>query len=229
MNTNFLCVFDLETSHKKPELAQILEIGAYIIERNNLQIVDEFSTLVKPVDFTAVTDEALGINKILISDLEKAPETTTAWKQFCSWVNKYNKSKNSPTSYDAPIACGYNIQKYDLKIITRYCNVYGPWDVKREDQKLFNQVYNIDVLQHLFFWFENNMSVSKLNLPSVMEYVGLPQSVIEQTHGAKIDARITAEILIKLLKAERYLTDKDEITKKRRMELKGCLKGWKNG
>lgn len=226
MNTNFICVFDFEASSKKADIAQILRIGAVIIERNNLSIIDSFQSVLKPIDFTTIEDEYLHISRLTTEELEKAPSTPLVWHQFSTWVNKYNKSKGSLTAYDAPIPAGFDICNYDMSIVKKYCEKYGPWDSINEDQRLFHQIYRLDILQEMFFWFEN-LSLSKLNLDAIMEYTGVSEVTRNLQHSAIFNARITAAMLIKLLNAGRYLTTKDSITKNRRMELKGCLKGWK--
>lgn len=222
MQYNNLCVFDFETSSRDKSTTQILQIGAVILNRNNLKIMDEFKLLVKPDDFTIIEEEALAVNRLSIAELEKAIDTSTAWKQFTTWVNKYNKSKHAFNAFDAPIPCGYNINGFDLPIVARYCEKYGPYDIKRKSQKLFHPIHKIDIMDHMFFWMENNADLNKLDLVSLMEYMGFDKEKVAGAHDALVDVKNTTEILVKLLTMQRYLTGKNE-SGGRRLEMKGCF------
>ena len=109
MNYNNICVFDFETSSADKNTCQILQIGAAIIDRWNLSVIDTFNCLAKPEDMETVEDEALQINRLKREDLEKAPDIKIVWGQFVNWVNKYNKSKGPINAFRAPIPAGYNI------------------------------------------------------------------------------------------------------------------------
>ena len=107
MNYNNICVFDFETSSADKNTCQILQIGAAIIDRSNLSVIDTFNCLAKPEDMDAVEDEALQINRLKREDLAKAPDVKIVWGLFVDWVNKHNKSNqliqlasNPPTSLD---------------------------------------------------------------------------------------------------------------------------------
>ena len=216
-------VFDFETSSKSKEKAQILQIGAIAVERNNLRIVGEFNSLMKPERFDEIEQEALQVNKLTIPQLEAAPETKIVWKQFTDWVMQYNTSKKPNDPWGNPIPCGYNINNYDLPIASRYCREYGPWDSKWDTQKLFHAIHKIDLMDCLFFWFENNPDLNKLNLVAVLEYMGMDQEAIAGAHDALVDVKNTWAILEKLIRMERFLTTRDQETKKRRLEMKGCF------
>lgn len=182
--------------------------------------------MLKPVDFTTLEEKALQVNHLTVEQLQEAPDTALTWQLFVEWVDQYNKSTGVKTAWNAPIPAGFNIMRYDLPILNRYCKEYGPWDDKRNDQKLVHQIYAYDVLQQMAFWTENNKDVQKLNLSAVLEYFGVSEEVIAGAHDATFDTAATAEILIKLLRVERYLLQKDTETKKRRLEMKGCMANW---
>jgi DNA polymerase III epsilon subunit-like protein len=226
MNTNYILSYDFETSSADPTTTQILQIGACIVERNNLTIVDKFESLLRPVDFESVEDGALKVNKLTIEQLEQAPETKLVWDLFTNWVQKYNKSKKTFSAWNNPVQAGYNICNFDSVILKRYCKEYGPWNDKRNEQKLVHPVYTYDVLQHLFLWFENNAEMNRLNLSATLEYFGVSKETIEGAHRADFDVAATTAILIKLLKMERYLTSKDKASGNRKLEMKGCMAGW---
>jgi DNA polymerase III epsilon subunit-like protein len=225
MNRNHVCVLDFETGGLDHNLSPILEIASCVIERNSLTIVDEFQSLVKPDTFDNIDDGALAVNHLTLDIIGKAPEEKLIWGQWVDWVNKYNVTKNK-TTFGAPIPAGLNICNFDMKFVNRYCEKYGPWASKRKEQKLFNQIYSFDVLQLLFYFCEAVPEVEKLNISALMDYFGVDKAVQEGAHSAMFDVKFTAAILIKLLKAGRYLTAKNE-DGKRRLTMKNALKGWK--
>ena len=93
--------------------------------------------------------------------LAKAPLPKTVWNKFAQFCDKYNFKK---TSYYAPIAAGYNINGYDMPIVDRMCQQYGPTHAKNGRQGIFNPIYTIDVMQHIYCWFENNQDVKKYKI-----------------------------------------------------------------
>ena len=226
LRSDILC-FDFETSSKFSSKAQILQIGAVVIERNSLEIIDRFESLLKPIDFTTVEAGALAVNHLTVEQLEQAPETTVVWELFTNWINKYNKSKGNFSTWDSVIGAGFNTLGYDMPILRRYCQMYGPWDKNREDQKLLHPVYHYDVLQQMAFWTENMPEVTKLNLSSVLSWMGVEETTLNEAHAADFDADASAQILIKLLKMARFMVKKDSVTGKRKLEMKNCLAGWR--
>jgi len=210
MNYNNICVFDFETGGKDPSKCEILQIGACIIDKWNLEVVDEFNSLCKPEDLDAVEDEALEVNGLKRKDLKKAIDVKIVWGQFVDWVNKYNKSKGPLNTFLAPVPAGYNIVGYDLPIVNRYCKKYGPWDKKRKDQKLFNQINKLDLMDHMWFWTENNSDIKSLKLTAVCEWMGFSKAEIENAHDALQDVKNTAKIIIRLMRMARSLTTSDE-------------------
>ena len=110
--------------------------------------------------FDPLEDEALDITRKTRKDLAKAPLPKTVWKKFAQFCDKYNFKKNS---FSAPIAAGYNINGYDMPIIERMCQMYGPIDEKRgETKKSLTPFFTMDIMQHVYCWFENNQDVKRL-------------------------------------------------------------------
>ena len=91
--------------------------------------------------------------------LAKAPLPKTVWNKFAQFCDKYNFKK---TSYYAPIAAGYNINGYDMPIVDRMCQQYGPTHAKNGRQGIFNPIYTIDVMQHIYS-FEAQLCIHILN------------------------------------------------------------------
>jgi len=106
----------------------------------------------------------------------------------------------------------------------RYCKEFGPWDSKRDDQKLYSQVWKFDMMDHIFSWFENNSELQKLNQVSVMGYMGYSEEFLENAHDADVDTEMSARLLVKFLKLQRHLTEVNKETGRKRVEMKGCMK-----
>ena len=206
---NNICVFDFETGGIDPNECEITQIGACIVDRWNLKVIDEFESMAKPENISAVEQGALEVTGFTIEQLEKAPDVRLVWGKFVDWVNKHNKSKGNIGSFMAPIPAGYNILGYDMIILNRYCKKYGPWDENRKRQKLLNPIYKIDLMDHMWFWTENNPDVKSLKLTSVCEWLGFSKSDIENAHDAMQDVRNTANIVIRLMNMQRNLTGSD--------------------
>jgi inhibitor of KinA sporulation pathway (predicted exonuclease) len=121
-----------------------------------------------------------------------------------TWVNRFNYRKSS---YTAPIPVGFNINGYDMHILTRLCREYGPAD-KDGNQDLFNNRLKVDVMDEFFTWTEHNPDVKKRNLGAVMDFLGMPAANKENAHDALQDVKNTANIFIKLQKYKREISAK---------------------
>lgn len=146
-----------------------------------------------------VEDEALAINNLTREELAEAPPTKVVWDNFVTWVKKYNY-RNSV--YTAPIPCGYNIVNFDMPIINRLANQYGPVD-KDGRQTVFSQVYKIDFMDIFFYHTEHNRNVQKRKLGDIMDFMGYPKGQKTGLHNAVDDVRHTANLLIKHLRHTR--------------------------
>lgn len=224
MNSKFLVVFDLETSSAKPLTTQILQLSAIAVDPRSLKIADTFSSYFKPLDFTTLEKEALDVNKITIEQLQQAPDTAVVWQQFCEWVFKFHRGyKVTPDGFSGPIPCGYNITNFDMIIINEYCRKFGPWDDKRQSQKLFNTFYAFDLFHHMWFWTENNPEVNRLKLTSVMDWMGFSKERVEGAHNAINDTKNTYDIIVRLIKLQRYLTQPREESGVPLLQMKNCF------
>lgn len=211
MNTNYYCVFDFETCSANPETTEILQYGALMIDPRTLKAVDTFEIpVVKPMNWDLVEDKALEVNHMTREQLKDGIDGPVAWNQFVEWIQKFNRGKTKTDVYRAPIACGYNILGFDLPIIRQYCKRFQPYDDKKNDQKLLNQIYAVDVMHLMFTWTENNPELERLRLTAVQEYLGFPEEIIKQAHGALADVKATAWIMRKLINLSRYLTQPRE-------------------
>lgn len=217
-NTRDIIVFDFETGGANPLTAQPTQIAAIAIhgKKLTLQPGGTFNSEIRPIidDEKAIAagvapleEKALEITRKNRKDLAKAPQPKVVWKKFTEFVNQYNW-KN--TSFTAPIPAGFNIIGYDMPIVDRMCKEYGPYDDNRNRQKLFNPIFKMDLMDHIYCWFENNQDVKSYNMDYLREYFGLSK---DNAHDALQDVKDTANILIKFLKLQRNLLRKVKFEK----------------
>ena len=205
MNRDII-VFDFETGGRNPLKCQPTQIAAIALDGRNFRLKGEFNSMMRPIldDEKAIAagvdpieDGALKVTGQTREGLAKAPLPKCVWKKFCTFVNKYNW-KGTP--YFAPIPAGFNILGYDMKIVDRLCKEYGPWDDKRQCQKLFHQIYKIDVMDDVWLWTEGDPNVKSISMDSLRERMGLSA---DNAHDALQDVKDTANIFIKLQKSRR--------------------------
>lgn len=201
INYSPFIVFDFETTGKDPKVDLPVEIGAKAYHSRSLEPLPnaEFSMLCNPPEDVKIHPEALEISKIKLEDVRKAPSLETVWKEFVNWVGRFNSKKDKWT---APIACGHNIDGYDIPIANHCNKLFGP---KKEDTVLFSNFRSIDLLDLLFPWFENNNELENYKLGTVTKYFGLEHS---NSHRALNDVQVTGQIIMRILKLHRNLSPK---------------------
>ena len=205
MNRDII-VFDFETGGRNPLRCQPTQIAAIALDGRNFRLKGEFNSMMRPIldddkalkaGVDPVEEGALKVTGQTRSQLAKAPLPKGVWKKFVTFVNKYNW-KGTP--YFAPIPAGFNILGYDMKIVDRLCKEYGPYDDKRASQKLFHQIYKIDVMDDVWLWTEGDPDVKSISMDSLRERMGLSS---ENSHDALQDVKDTANIFIKLQRSRR--------------------------
>ena len=184
--------------------------------RRNLSVKGEFNSEIKPIldDDEAIAagvdpieDGALKVTGKNREDLAKAPALKSVWKKFCQFVDQYNWKKDP---FFSPIPVGFNIIGFDMVIVNRLCKEFGPWDDKRQEQKLFSKVYKVDIMDNVFLWTEGDPSVRSISMDSLRERMGLST---ENAHDALQDVKDEANIFIKLLKTHRAVYQEIELEK----------------
>lgn len=205
MNRDII-VFDFETGGRNPHKCQPTQIAAIALDGRNFKPKGTFNSLMRPIlddekaialGLDPVEDEALKVTRKTREELAKAPLPKTVWKKFVTFVEKYNWKG---TSFFAPIPCGFNIIGYDMHLVNRLCKEYGPWDDNRQQQKLFHQIYKIDVMDDVWLWTESDPDIKSISMDSLRERMGLSS---ENAHDALQDVKDTANIFIKLQKSRR--------------------------
>ena len=219
-NRDFL-IFDFETTGKNPNKCQLTQISAVVLhgKKLTLQPGGVFDIEVRPefddekaikAGFDPVEQEALDVTRKTREQLEKAVGPKVAWQQFSNFVTKFNM-KGSP--YFAPIPVGFNFNNYDMPILNRYCQMYGPSEEKTGKQKLVHQIYKVDMMDVLFGWFEDNDAVKKLNMGYLREFFGFPEESKANAHNAIYDVVDTANIFVRFMKYQRKLNSKTNFEK----------------
>ena len=213
MNYKDIIVFDFETGSRNPHKTQPVQIAAVAIHGRKLTIQPdgEFNSLIRPVlddeeaiklGLDPIEDEALAVNGKTREELAKAPQPKVVWDKFANFVNRYNFKK---TPYYAPIAAGYNIIGFDLPIVQRMCEKYGPVDKKTGQQTLFNKIHKVDMLDIVWMWMENNADVKSLSMDSMRDLFGISK---ENAHDALQDVKDTANLMIRFMKLHRRVAPK---------------------
>jgi DNA polymerase III epsilon subunit-like protein len=204
-NVDFI-VFDMETGGKNPHNCQPTQLAAIAIDGRRLTPKGVFNSEIRAIidDEKAIAaglgpieDEALKVTGKTRDGIAKAPDLKIVWGKFVSFVEQYNYNGSS---FFAPIPVGYNIVNYDMIIVNRLCKEFGPFDEKRNSQKLFNQIYKIDMLDNVFMWTENDLSVKSRSMDAMRERMGLSK---ENAHDALQDVKDTANIFLKFLRTHR--------------------------
>lgn len=220
-NLQKICVFDLETDGVNPDICSPVQIAAVIVDPMKLEIVkdSEFNITVKPLaledkpeycysdsdvlDFHA---KVRGSTKDQILESWKSYQKQEhGWNMFISYLDMYHTRSNSKKScFTAPIAAGYNINRFDLRIIERLSQKYNNLN-KEGRSSLFYPRDVIDIMNLVFYWFEGNNELKNYTLDNLRDYLGINK---EGAHDALKDVQDTANILIRFLKLHRTLSNK---------------------
>ena len=219
INYNKICVFDFETDGIDPKGCSPVQIAAVIIDPLKLEIIpkSEFNIFFKPEtlsqneEYIYTTDildfhaKVRGCSKDQILDQwKKYPPQDQSWKLFVNYLDMYHTRSSKKNQFSAPIAAGYNINRFDLKIIDRLSNKYGNVN-KESTSDIFFPRDVVDIMNLVFYWFEHNNDLKNYTLDSVREYFGISK---DGAHDALKDVKDCAEILIRFMRLHRNLSEK---------------------
>lgn len=219
INYNKICVFDFETDGSDPGICSPVQIAAVMIDPINLEIIkdSEFNINFKPEtlesndNYEYTTDildfhaKVRGSSKDdILQQWKKYPKQEHSWSLFINYLDKYHSRTSKKSQFSAPIAAGYNINRFDLKIIDRLSKKYGNVN-KENNTNIFYPRDVIDVMNLIFYWFENNSDLKSYTMDSLRDYLGINK---EGAHDALKDVHDTAEIMIRFLKLHRNLSQK---------------------
>lgn len=219
INYNKICVFDFETDGSDPRACSPVQIAAVIIDPIKLEIIpdSEFNINFKPEvleqndNYNYTTDildfhsKVKGCSKDdVLNEWKKYPNQQQSWEMFVSYLNKYHSRSSKKSQFSAPIAAGYNIHRFDLKIIERLSLKYGNLN-KENTTDIFYPRDVVDVMNLVFYWFEHNADLKNYSMDTLREYFGINK---EGAHDAIKDVKDTAEILIRFMRLHRNLSEK---------------------
>ena len=202
MNTADIIVFDFETGSVDPSTTIPLSLSAIAYSARSLEPVPGavFDSLMRPKDneWGLVQDGALKVNGLTREQLRDAPDREAVWAQFVSFVSRFSKGKG-PTG--APIPAGQNIKGFDLVITDRLCREHGQVD-KNGKPNLWNRRHQIDLLDIMFLWFENQKEPSNFKFDTLRDYFGMSK---EGAHSSKVDVEQTGEMIMRFLRLHRRM------------------------
>jgi DNA polymerase III epsilon subunit-like protein len=132
------------------------------------------------------------------------PKQEQSWKMFVSYLDKYHSRASKKSQFSAPIAAGYNIHRFDLKIIDRLSQKYDNTN-KENTSNIFYPRDVIDVMNLVFFWFESNPDLKSYTMDSLRDYFGISK---DGAHDAIKDVKDTADVMIRFMKLHRNVSSK---------------------
>jgi DNA polymerase III epsilon subunit-like protein len=219
-NFQKLCVFDLETDGSNPDKCSPVQIAAIMVDPIKLEIIkdSEFNINLKPEPLQENPDYDYSDSDVLdfhakvrnstkaqiLKDWSLYQQQDNGWKSFVSYLDMYHTRSDKKSCFSAPIAAGYNINRFDLRIIERLSIKYNNLN-KEGKSSLFYPRDVIDLMNVMFYWFEGGNELKNYTLDHVREYFGLSK---DGAHDALKDVKDTAELLIRFMKLHRNLSSK---------------------
>jgi DNA polymerase III epsilon subunit-like protein len=219
INYNKICVFDFETDGTDPRVCSPVQIAALMVDPISLSIIpdSEFNVFFKPEvlednDNYKYTTDILDFHakvkgcssEEVLKSWYKYPKQNQSWNMFINYLDKYHSRTSKKSQFSAPIAAGYNINRFDLQLTERLSQKYN--NVNKEKRSdIFYPRDVLDIMNLVFYWFERNADLKSYTLDSVRDYLGISK---DGAHDALKDVRDSAQILIRFMKLHRSLSDK---------------------
>ena len=209
MNKNKICVFDFETDGRDVETLNPVQLAAVIIDPRKLELVKkaEFNSFMRPEDIDkknyvdknrATIEWHANIRSCTVDEIlelwKSAPPQKNVWENFIEFLSKFHKAGQRKTKFSAPIACGYNINKFDLPIVERLCAKHS------KSKEIFHPRDKLDLMHWMFPWFENSVEVTSYSMDNMREYLGMSNA---NAHDALQDVKDTASLLCRFLRLYR--------------------------
>lgn len=225
---NKICVFDLETDGANPNDCSPVQLAAVIVDPVKLEIVkdSEFNIMIKPekmeedpsyeYDNDILNFHAKVRNcqqKDIIELWQNSMPQKQAWGLFTGYLEKYHSRSTRKNEFSAPIASGYNINRFDLKIINRLAIKFKSV-TKEGNNNIFYPRDVLDLMNLIYYWFMYVDDVKSISLDNMREYFAISK---ENAHDALKDVKDCANILIRFLKLHRNLSTK--------IQFKGAFSG----
>tara|TARA_R100000278_G_scaffold29947_1_gene27584 strand:- start:29780 stop:30490 length:711 start_codon:yes stop_codon:yes gene_type:complete len=228
MTNNKICVFDFETDGSDPTECSPVQLSSVIVDPIKLEIVkdSEFNIYLKPEKLCKAKAVSINNHPYMDSDIlewhgkvkgvDKAeileswltyPDAKHSWKQFMEYLESYHlfRSGGKKTKFSAPIASGYNIISFDMKIVDRFAKKYGGYDKKEKGNSIFHPRDKIDIMSLVYIWFRYIPEIKSISLDNIRNYLGIDAT---NAHDAVKDVTDCAEILIRFLKLHKNFVSK---------------------
>lgn len=219
-NLQKICVFDMETDGANPELCSPVQIAAVMVDPNRLEIIrdSEFNVSLKPSAIEENSDYNYSDSDVLdfhakvqgkskdeiLNNWKTFQQQDVGWKAFVSYLEMYHTRSERKSCFTAPIAAGFNINRFDLKIIERLSVKYKNLN-KEGKTSLFYPRDVLDVMNLVFYWFEGNSELKNYTLDHIRDYFGIDK---KGAHDALKDVNDTANLLIRFLRLHRNMSNK---------------------
>ncbi|WP_066636378.1 3'-5' exonuclease [Desulfolucanica intricata] len=167
-------IYDLELncSHKKGDIPEIIEIGAVKINEN-LKIVDTFGFFVKPKLCKKISPFIRKKTKIRQKDIDSAKYFVIVLKKFQRWIGK---------NY---VLCSWG--RDDKTHLKRNCEIY------KLPTKWLDK--HVDIQKQYTLLFQRPQH-NQIGLKDALDMLNI--RITERPHRALIDAKYTAKIFIKI-------------------------------
>lgn len=217
---NKICVFDLETDGSDPLVCSPVQIAAIIIDPIKLEIIpnSEFNITLKPdlleenpdhkyedSDILSFHAKVRGCDQYeILKSWQDAMSQKQAWSMFIDYLDKYHCKGSKKSQFSAPICSGYNIYRFDLKIIQRLSAKYGNLN-KEKQTDIFHPRDVLDLMNLCYYWFKDIEDIKSLSLDNLRDYLGINK---DNAHDALKDVQDCALLLIRFLKLHKNLSQK---------------------
>lgn len=186
-----IIICDTETTHYRPELAHVVEIGAVVLDLKTGEFGESFESLANPgIRHLLHADEALSVNGLTREEILSAPKDIDVAQQFRDWLEKH--------SY--PLV-GYNSNYYDSLVLSK-----APWGIPMDSWD-----HDMDVMLLAYGamkeqdpcpleWMAWKEEYKWPRLDEAARYYGVLK--VEQDHRALSDCMITGRLLLQLMEVE---------------------------
>jgi hypothetical protein len=197
-----------------------VQIAAVMVDPQKLEIIpdSEFNIHIKPEILETEPEYAYGDSDVLdfhakvrgcgkddiLKSWREYQKQSNGWSLFTSYLEMYHTRSSKRSCFSAPIAAGYNIYKFDLRIIDRLSRKYNNLN-KEGRSDLFYPRDTVDLINMIFYWFEGNSDLKNYTLDNLRDYLGISK---DGAHDALKDVKDTANIMIRFLKLHRNLSNK---------------------
>ena len=174
-NRNWILVIDTETDGVDTSECNIVQLSAVPINPISLAI-----------DWHA--KNAGCSREDIIAKWKNGVPPQQAWTSFCDYCSRFTTGK---TRYGLPIPAGYNIIGFDLPLLQRMADQYSKGKLP------ISSFRRMDLMDHLFWWFESLDEPKDYKLDTLREFFGLKAH--SQAHDSLSDVIDTAKLIVRFM------------------------------